>query len=135
MKVRIHTVIMGGIDTGKIILRKIRNTPAPSIMADSSISWGIVFMKPLRIKTAIGVWNAIYGRIRDKCVFRIPTFLKMTINGSSVPCIGIIIPSKKTSITTCPYFQRNRDIANATKEERKITPTIVIEVTNKLFDR
>ncbi|MNJ01931.1 hypothetical protein D3C73_1617150 [compost metagenome] len=55
IKVKIHTVMIGGMDTGKIILRNIRNTPAPSIMADSSISCGIVFMKPLRIKTAIGV--------------------------------------------------------------------------------
>src|SRR5690606_33263457 len=68
MNVRIHTVTIGGMHTGKIMLRKIRNTPAPSIIADSSISFGIDFMKPLRMNTEIGVWNAMYGKISDRCV-------------------------------------------------------------------
>ncbi|MNW62821.1 hypothetical protein D3C74_409750 [compost metagenome] len=59
MKVRMHTVITGGIDTGRMMLRKIRYTLAPSMKADSSISWGMSRMKPERIKTAIGVENAM----------------------------------------------------------------------------
>ncbi|MNI94631.1 hypothetical protein D3C73_1527630 [compost metagenome] len=59
MKVRMHTVITGGIDTGKIILRKIRYTLAPSINADSSISCGISLMNPERMNTAIGVEKAM----------------------------------------------------------------------------
>ncbi|MOA64692.1 hypothetical protein D3C78_1908270 [compost metagenome] len=49
------TVIIGGTETGAVMWKKIRKMPAPSTTADSSISWGMVFMKPLRIKTAIGV--------------------------------------------------------------------------------
>ncbi|MNJ66555.1 hypothetical protein D3C77_626430 [compost metagenome] len=99
IKVRIHTVIIGGTEIGNIMFMYTRNTPAPSMMADSSISCGTDFIKPLRINTEIGVENAIYGKIIDKCVFRICIFLKISINGNSVACIGIIIPIRKTSIT------------------------------------
>jgi hypothetical protein len=59
MNVRIHTVITGGTETGRMIVRKIRYTLAPSIKADSSISCGMLFINPLNINTAIGVEKAI----------------------------------------------------------------------------
>ncbi|MNN97988.1 hypothetical protein D3C81_2172700 [compost metagenome] len=62
-------------------------------------------------------------------------FLKIIISGSSVACIGIIMPIRKIVMTILPYFQRKREMAYATMEASTITQIIVTPVTNTLLDK
>ena len=55
MYCRIARVMIGGTDIGRMILKKIRKWPAPSIMAASSISRGMPRKNCRRKKIANGV--------------------------------------------------------------------------------
>ncbi|MNN14067.1 hypothetical protein D3C81_1271200 [compost metagenome] len=62
------TVAIAGLVIGRMIDQKIRKMPAPSITPDSSKSLGNPRMKPSRIIIVKDRWNAVYGKINDKCV-------------------------------------------------------------------
>ena len=72
---KIASDAIAGSPSGRISRRKIRNSEAPSIRADSSRSFGMPMKKFRNKKMANGSPNAVWNRTRPSTVSNRPTAL------------------------------------------------------------
>ena len=95
MKLMIITVPNAGLINGIKTLQRILRSLAPSILAASSNSTGIVRKNPVNMRMDNGIPPAVYIKIRDQSEFNKPrSFIK--INNGTIPSLmGIIIPIRK----------------------------------------
>jgi len=83
-------VVTMGIMSGKMILKKVMNAPAPSMAADSSSDSGTVLMKPWNMKTPDGIPSPQYMTIKPigsfmlRSVARATSGTMMTWNGMTM---------------------------------------------------
>ena len=115
---------MAGIDWGTITLRRIRNGPAPSIMAASSISRGIV-MKYWRSRNTLNAFAKKCGTISGSQVPFQPSHVKITYCGRSVTWFGrMIVPSRMKKNRLRPG-NRNRANPYATRIDENTAPIVL----------
>ena len=84
-----ETVAIGADDMGRMIRKKIRSGPAPSMIAASSISLLSPSMN-CRRKNSVNAWKSPPGRISPANEFSSPRSLIITKFGSSVKTVGTI---------------------------------------------
>ena len=86
MKVKIARAANPGFTIGKATLQKVRISPQPSILADSSNSVGIFSLNCFMRKTPNG--HPIKGKITAQRVSWIPMKLTIRTNGTRTTCFG-----------------------------------------------
>ena len=99
--------MIAAIDCGTMIERRIRNGPAPSIIAASSSSRGIV-MKYWRSRKTLNAFAKKWGMISGSHVPFQPSHVKITYCGSSVTWIGRMIVASRMKKRTFLPGNRNR---------------------------
>src|SRR5450830_1160035 len=99
---------MGADDIGMMIVKNTRNRPAPSIIAASSISFGIPRKNCLRKKTENGVISSV---------------------GSTVKMGGTIRAVMKAKKSLSRPGQESRANAYAASAQKKTWPTVVVVAT------
>ena len=100
-----------GAISGVTIWTSVLSVPAPSIAADSSISFGTSWTKPMRSQMATGSFAAVCARISDVRVSRSPRLAKTAKSGIASATTGIMrMMSNSVTMTRWPG-RRNRAIA------------------------
>src|SRR4051794_25533973 len=118
------TAVIAAIDWGTMTERRIRNGPAPSIIAASSRSRGID-MKYCRSRKTLKALAKKWGTIRGSQVPFQPSQVKITYVGRRVTWNGRMIVAMRTTNRTFRPGKRNRAKPYATSTDESTAPIVL----------
>ena len=120
-----QTAVMAGQACGTITESSVRNGPAPSIMAASSISRGML-MKNCRSRNTLYALPKKCGTSSGSHVPTQPSLVNSAYVGTIVTCCGrMIVPTRMVNSSALPGI-RNRENPYATTTAELTAPTVPI---------
>ena len=124
-----------GRDNGIATFVNIFQFPAPSIVDTSNNSFGKVFIKPVRMKTAIGKVTAIFTNIRPRRLLVKPRSSIREYKGTILTWAGTIIPRVNKPNKVLPSQLLSRTMPNEIIAANNSVSETENKVTIELFKK